>query len=80
MHAVGLRVAASASVTGWLLGGAIEGGMALRICAGMDGWRMVGHLLLLLLWGHGTLGSRGVRVVGVAWGTAQAVVLRLVHG
>lgn len=50
MHAVRLGVAASASpsVTGWLAG-AIESGMTLRICAGVDrGW-MVGHLRLLLL-------------------------------
>lgn len=79
MHAVRLGVAASASIAGWL-GGAIEGGMTLRICAGMNrGW-MVGHLLLLLWWWHGTLGSRGVGVVGIAWGTAEAAVLRLIHG
>lgn len=84
MHAVRLGVAASssASVTGWLAG-AIESGMTLRICAGVDwGW-MVGHLRLLLLllwWWHGALGSGGVGVVGIARGTAQAAALRLIHG
>ncbi len=79
MHAVRLAVAASTSITG-RLGGAIEGGMTLRICAGMDGGWMVGHLLGRLLWWHGTLGSRAVGVVGVAGWATQAVVGRGIHG
>lgn len=75
MHAI-LRVS---SPVAWRLHiAASESGMSLRVAAGIDGWRVMRDLLLLRRRKR-TLRPRRIRIVGVAWRSAQAVGL-LIHG